>query len=296
MRSKTPWLLSLALIAGVANAADAPPLQPGSPIRISAEGKRFDLLTVDAAQYRLLAAHSQAGTLSVVDTADGKYFVVTLTGVTFIDSKTLDKSAFVATPGPTDAMVYADGKLYVGHDDGSELWVIDVKSAKLTGSIAIPGVPEIADADGKHLYQNIKDKNEVAVIDLGTGKVTATWATPSTDSPHGLALDAKAGRLYISGHSANVSVLSVADGKAGALINIGDGRSDQTAFDAGNGRLYIPSSGRLVTVQASDGKVLGEVAIPQGCHSVAVDPTTHRVWIAYADDKASYVQAFTPSH
>jgi len=318
MRSKTPWLLSLALIAGVANAADAPPLQPGSPIRISAEGKRFDLLTVDAAQYRLLAAHSQAGTLSVVDTAagklereipvgdkpsgvavdtqDGKYFVGTLTGVTFIDSKTLDKSAFVATPGPTDAMVYADGKLYVGHDDGSELWVIDVKSAKLTGSIAIPGVPEIADADGKHLYQNIKDKNEVAVIDLGTGKVTATWATPSTDSPHGLALDAKAGRLYISGHSANVSVLSVADGKAGALINIGDGRSDQTAFDAGNGRLYIPSSGRLVTVQASDGKVLGEVAIPQGCHSVAVDPTTHRVWIAYADDKASYVQAFTPSH
>src|SRR6185312_9016605 len=176
MRSKTPWLLSLALIAGVANAADAPPLQPGSPIRISAEGKRFDLLTVVAAQYRLLAAHSQAGTLSVVDTAagklereipvgdkpsgvavdtqDGKYFVGTLTGVTFIDSKTLDKSAFVATPGPTDAMVYADGKLYVGHDDGSELWVIDVKSAKLTGSIAIPGVPEIADADGKHLYQN----------------------------------------------------------------------------------------------------------------------------------------------
>jgi len=29
-------------------------------------------------------------------------------------------------------MVYADGKLYVGHDDGSELWVIDVKQAAST--------------------------------------------------------------------------------------------------------------------------------------------------------------------
>ena len=317
MRSKTPWLLSLALVAGVANAADAPPLQPGSPIRISAEGKRFDLVAVDSARHRVLAAHSQAGTLSIVDTAsgklereitvgdkpsgvaidteDGRYFVGTLTGVTFVDSKTLEKTAFVATSGPTDAMVYAGGKLYVGHDDGSELWVIDVKTAKLLGSIAIPGVPEIADADAHHLYQNIKDKNEVAVIDLATGKVTAEWPTPTTDSPHGLALDVKAGRAYVSGRSAKVSVFSLPDGKALPAIDIGDGRSDQTALDAAAGRLYIPNSGKLVAVQLSDGKVLGSVAIPQGTHSVAVDPATHLVWIAYADDRASYLQAFAPT-
>ena len=308
--------LSASLLASAQADTPAPVLQAQTPIQVSAEGKRFDLLAVDSARHRLLAAHSQAGSLSIVDTAsgklekeiavgdkpsgvaidaqDGKYFVGTLTGVTFVDSKTLEKAAFVATSGPTDAMVYADGKLYVGHDDGSELWVIDVKSAKLLGSIAIPGVPEIADADGKHLYQNIKDKDEVAVIDLGTDKVTATWATPATDSPHGLALDAKGERLYITGHSASVSVFSL-DGKSLPGINIGDGRSDQTALDLGLGRLYIPSSGKLVAVQTSDGKVLGSVAIPQGTHSVAVDPATHLVWIAYADDKASYVQAYAPT-
>lgn len=314
----TLMLSAVGLLSTVKADPAAPVLQAQSPIQLSAEPKRFDLLAVDPAQHRLLAAHSQAGTLSVVDTAtnkpereiavgekpsgvaldtqDGKYFVGTLTGVTFIDSKTLEKSGFVATPGPTDAMVYADGKLYVGHDDGSELWVIDVKSAKLTGSIAIPGVPEIVDADGKHLYQNIKDKNEVALIDVSTGKVTATWPTPATDAPHGLALDAAHARLYISGHSSKVTVLSTLDGKSLAPIDIGDGRSDQTALDTGTGRLYIPSSGRLVVVQTSDGKVLGEAPIPKGCHSVAVDPSTHLVWIAYADDKASYVQAFAPAH
>jgi len=317
MQAKLLCLLSLLSFAGVVRAADALPLDARTPIQVSAYAKRFDLLAVDAPRHRLLAAHSQAGTLSIVDTAagklereipvgdkpsgvaidaeDGKYFVGTLTGVTFIDSKTLDKTGFVATPGPTDAMVYTGGKLYVGHDDGSELWVIDVKSAKLAGSVAIPGVPELADADAGYLYQNIKDKDEVALVDLATGKVTAVWATPATDSPHGLALDSRGGRLYVSGRSAKVTVLSLKDGKSEAAIDIGDGRSDQTALDTGAGRLYIPSSGRLVVVQARDGKVLGQVAIPQGCHSVAVDPATHLVWIAYADDKASYVQAFAPA-
>lgn len=319
MHPKTLLILSLALSASTLPAygadAPAPVLQAQAPIQVSAEPKRFDLLAVDAAHHRLLAAHSQAGTLSIVDTdknalereiavgdkpsgiavdaKDYRYFVGTLTGVTFVDSKTLEKTAFVATPGPTDAMVYANGKLYVGHDDGSELWVMDVKSAKLTGSITIPGVPEIADADGKHLYQNIKDKNEVAVIDLDSGKVVATWATPATDSPHGLALDAKNGRLYISGHGAKVSVFSL-DGKAQPAIDIGDGHSDQTALDLETGRLYIPNSGKLVEVDVGTGKVLGSVAIPQGTHSVAVDPASHLVWIAYADDKRSYVQAFKP--
>jgi YVTN family beta-propeller protein len=311
-----PLAFSVSLLATARVAARTPVLQAETPIQVSAEPKRFDLVAVDSAKHRLVAAHSQAGTLSIVnvatgklereipvgdkpsgvaiDAADGKYFVGTLTGVTFIDSDTLEKAAFIPTSGPTDAMVYADGKLYVGHDDGSELWVMDVKQAKLTGTITIPGVPEIADADAHRIYQNIKDKNEVAVIDLDSGKVVAEWPTPYTDSPHGLVLDVKAGRMYVSGRSANVTPLSLTDGKSLSTIAIGDGRSDQSALDAGTGRLYIPNSGKLVVIQTSDGKVLGDVAIPQGTHSVAVDPDTHLVWIAYADDGASYVQAFKP--
>lgn len=325
MNTKTLSVLSLALsvsstLASAQADSAAPVLQAQTPIQVSGEGKRFDVIAIDSAKHRLLAGHSQAGTLSIVDTAanklekeipvgdkpsgvavdsqDGEYFVGTLTGVTFVDSKTLEKTAFVATSGPTDAMVYdsENGKLYVGHDDGSELWVIDVKQAKLTGNITIPGVPEFVDVDthSHRMYQNIKDKNEVAVIDTGTGKIVAEWSTPSTDSPHGLALDSKHGRLYVAGHSANISVFSLADGKALPAINIGDGRVDEIAFDPETNRLYIPSSGRLVAVQLSDGRVLGSVAIPQGTHSVAVDPSTHLVWIAFADDKDSYVQAFKP--
>ena len=54
--------------------AGAPPqaLLPQAPIEVSAAPKRFDLMTVDSGRHRLLAAHSQAGTLTAVDLAAGK--------------------------------------------------------------------------------------------------------------------------------------------------------------------------------------------------------------------------------
>jgi len=307
--------------AAQANADATTPLTAQTPIQVSAEPKRFDLMTVDAAQHRLLAAHSQAGTLTVidlgtdrllaeiavgdkvsgvaVDTEDGKYFADAIQGVGVIDSKNLQKTAFIKTSGPTDDMAYdpTNHKLYVTHDDGTEIWVVDARKDALIGHIDIPGVPEIMqmDAPARRLYINIKDKNEVAVIDLDKGMVLSTWPAPATDSPHGLALDAKGGRLYVAGHSAKVSVFSVPDGKGLPAIDIGDGRSDQTAFDPGLERLYIPNSGRLVTVDTAKGAVLGSVDIPKSTHSVAVDPATHWVWIVYADDKGSYAQAFAPA-
>lgn len=314
------FALATGLIALSALADAAAPLTAETPVQVTPEAKRFDLVTVDAAQHRLLAAHSQAGTLSVldlatdkplaeiavadkvsgvaVDTADGKYFAGGIQGVGVIDSKTLKETAFIKTTGPTDDMAYdsVNHRLYVTHDDGTEIWVVDAKKDAITGHIDLPGVPEIMqmDATAHRLYINVKDKNEVAIIDLDKGAVSGTWPAPATDSPHGLALDLKGGRLYVAGHSAKVSVFSL-DGKSLPSIDIGDGRVDQIALDAGNGMLYIPSSGRLVTVDTAKGAVLGEVTINKGTHSVAVDPDTHRVWIVYADDKASYAQAFAPA-
>lgn len=324
MQTKTLSLLPLALVtlgALAPSAEAAAPLTAEAPIQVSADAKRFDLVTVDAIEHRLLAAHSQAGTFTVIDlntdkvlseiavgtkpsgvaidAADGKYFTGTTEGVSVIDSKSLKKTGFIATTGPTDDMAYDPDshKLYVTHDDGTELWVMDARKDALIGHIDIPGVPEIMgmDSASHRIYINIKDKNEVAVIDLQKGTVVAVWPAPATDSPHGLALDLKAGRLYVAGHSPTVSVFSLPDGKSLPGINIGDGRVDQIAFDAGAGKLYIPSTDRLVTVDTGMGSVLGQVAMPKGTHSVAVDPSTHLVWIVYADDKASYGQAFAPA-
>lgn len=328
MRAKSSVSLLLTSIAAslIAVSAQAgsnlPSLQAQTPIQVSAKAKRFDLVAVDSMHHRLLAAHSQAGTLTIVDTLtnklereipvgessgvaidaqDGIYFVGTTKGVAVVNSKTLKKTAFIQTPGPTDAMAFdpANDRLYVGHDDGKELWIIDARQAKLAGHIDIPGVPELMDVDAhtRRLYLNIKDRNEVAVINLSTGKVIANWPVPATNSPHGLVLDRRDGRLFVAGHSSIVSVFSLPSGKRLNDINVGAGHIDQIAFDQQTGRLYCPSSGRLVAIQIGDAadSVLGSVAIPEGTHSVAVDSATHLIWIAYADHNHSYVQAFAPN-
>lgn len=296
-------------------------LIPQVTIEVSSASRRFDLMAVDRLRHRLLAAHSRAGALTVinlddnklmaeipvgmssgvaVDTQNGKYFVGTTKGVAVVDPATLKKVDFITTAGPADAMVYdpENGNLYVGHDDGKELWVIDAQRDKIVGTIAIPGAPELMGVDPKthRLYLNIRPLNEVAAIDPASGKIVKLWSSLPTESPHGLVLNVHAGRLYVAGHSNMVSVFSLPAGTQDKGIDIGPGRVDQIAFDAHVRRLYCPSSGRLVIVQVSAGSntVLGSVAIPKGTHSVAVDPVTHWVWISYADNHHSYVQAFAP--
>ena len=313
-----------ALSSARANAAAATEvLTPGTPIEVSAQAARFDLMTVDASQRRLLAAHSHAHTLTVVDlgkdsligeipvgkssgvavdTIDNKYFVGTEQGVAVVDRRTLKKVDLIKTPGPADAMIFdpANDRLYVGHDDGKALWIIDAHSNKRVGHIAIPGAPELMalDANAHHLYLNIKPRNEVLEIDTTTHKTLHHWSTLPANSPHGLALDEETQRLFVGGRSEKVAVLSAATGVVERSITIGRGNHiDQMAYDPQYHRLYCPDHGRLIVIdtQATSKPVLGTLAIPKGTHSATLDPVTHEVWIAYVRHGHSYVQSFKPA-
>lgn len=320
-------LLSMSVIAAAAmvptaaKATSTPVLKAENPIEISQTAKRFDLMTVDMTHHRLLAAHSRADALTVVnlkrpghhrdiplkgesagvavDQTDGKYFVGTTKGVAVVSSKRLQQIAFIKTPGPVDAMVFdsVNDRLYAGHDDGKELWVIDAKHNMIAGHIDIPAAPELMalDKTTQRLYLNIKPKNELVSIDLAQNKIVHQWSTLPVQSPHGLVMDAPDHTLFVAGHSPNVAEYSLPSGKQRGAINIGPGHVDQIAYDPGLHRLYLPSSGRLVVVSIEPGRnhVLGSVPIPKGTHSLAVDPATHKVWISYAAQH-SYVQAFKP--
>jgi len=53
--------------------------------------------------------------------------------------------------------------------------------------------------------------------------------------------------------------------------------------------------GKIAVVSLENGTLrhLADVPSAEGAHSIAVDPQTHTVWIAYAKGDASFVQAFT---
>ena len=112
------------------------------------------------------------------------------------------------------------------------------------------------------------------------------WTVQPATSPHGLAFDPATHRLFVAGGNGKLAVL---DSTSGKLITT-------VAIDPALRRIYCPGGGQLTVVQetATGAEPAGEIAITKGCRSVAVDPKTHAVWIAYAEGDKSYVRRLMP--
>ena len=220
-RSKATPLLSL--IAGLCVAAGFPtsraaagPLGVEDPIVVPDSKGGFDYLQVDEANRRLLANHTGNNTLDVfdadtgkllkhiatgkaqgvaIDSKAGKYFVSVSAQkkMVVIDSKTLAKTGELALGGPGDSICFDPkrGEVYIGHDDATDLWVINGATEKLVATIKIAEGPEyvLYDPATDRVFQNIKSNDTLLVIDPATHTVKETWPTAPAKHPHGLALD-----------------------------------------------------------------------------------------------------------
>ncbi len=285
----------------------------------------FDFIEVDSTGRHLLANHTRNGTLDVFDLDSGKLLKLCSTGaaqgvavdekggkyyvgvsketkLVTIDAKTLEKTGEVTLAGPADDALFnpKNGLVYVCHDDGKDLWVIDPATGKIVASVAIGEAPEVLVYDGAadRIYQNIKTSSVVSVIDPATNKVEHDWTVAPATGPHGLALDGATHRLFVAGANGKLVVLDTTNGKVISDLALPSG-VDQIAIDPALKLIYCPSSkqGTLAVYrETGDGvESAGEVTIAKGCHSVAVDPKTHAVWIVYAEGEHAFVQRLKPN-
>ena len=215
-----------------------------------------------------------------------------------IDGKTLATTGETDLPGPADIVTFdpKNGLAYVCHDDGLEVWVVDVSASKIVATIAIPEHPEgiLYDSRTDRVYLNIKSAGTLVVIDPAANKVVQTWPLAPAESPHGLALDSGSGYLLAAGGNGKLVMIDPLSGKIIASCDIAP-KVDQIAFDPQLKRIYCASGTGVLSVVQVNGTALeslGSVPTHKGAHSVAVD-ITHAVWIAYADGDQSYIQKFS---
>ena len=298
--------------------AETAPLTLGHPIAVPGTKGRFDYLQIDEKSNRLLAAHTANKTLDIISLPDGKLIKSVSTGtiqgavvdtdhnqyyasvsaeqkLAIIDRQTLEITGTVSLPGPADALAYnpKNGLVYVCHDDGQDVWVIDPTTKKIVTAIKIPADPEfvVYDPVTDKVFQNIKSQPVTLVIDPGPNSVAATWSTIPAQGPHGLAVNPKTHRLFSAGKNGKLVVLDSVSGESLGSVDIAEG-VDQIAFDPGNQRIYCAAGqGKLTVLQETKEAVksLGDVATPAGTHTLAVDPKTHSVWIAFAKGEESFV-------
>jgi len=299
--------------------AETPVLTADKPIVIPDSHGKFDFIEVDQQAGRLLAAHTGNATLDIFDSATGKFIKSVQTGVdqdAAVDSKggkyhvavsagkklvTVDSTTFEVTgetplTGPADILAFdpKNNTAYIGHDDSTEVWAVDVIAKKIVATITIPEGPEgiIYDEVSDRVYANSKIGDAVVVIDPATNKPVATWPTAPAQKPHGSALDAEGHRLFVVGANGKLVAIDLKSGKVTGSVDIAP-RVDEIAFDPGLKRVYCASgAGVLSVVDAKDEslKSLGDVPTHEGTHSVAVDAKTHAVWIAFAEGNQSFIQ------
>jgi len=300
--------VALTIAAVTALSAAATGYHVTGEIQIGGEGG-WDYLTVDSNARRLYVSHATHVVVVDIDSNKivgdipdtpgvhgiaiapelNKGFISNGRGntVTIFDLKTLKTLASVPTGENPDDICYDAGssRVFAFNGRSKSATVIDAKGNKAAATIPLPGKPEFSVADGKgHIYTNIEDTNEIVEIDAAKATVSKKFALTGCDGPSGMAIDAKARRLF-SVCSNRVMAISDPDaGKVVATPAIGAG-SDGAAFDPGTGMAFSSNGdGTITGVQQTGGKydVVENIASERGARTIAIDEKTHKIYLPTA--------------
>ncbi len=268
----------------------------------------WDYLSVDEAVGRLYVSHAtmalvidlktgkQIGKISGTNGIHGIAAVASLnkgftsngrdSSVTVFDLKTLQVTGIIKGTGKNpDAILYDtfSQKLFTFNGGSATATVIDPKENKIIATIKLDGKPEFPASDGKgKIFVNIEDKSEISEINASSLKVDRSWSIAPGEEPSGLALDNETHRLFSVCSNKLMVVTDAVAGKVITTLPIGD-RCDGVAFDPGLKRAYSSNGeGTITVVQEIDKdhfKVLENIVTLKGARTIAVDRTTHHLYL-----------------
>jgi hypothetical protein len=210
-----------------------------------------------------------------------------------VDLKTLKTLSKVDTGENPDAILYDPGQqeVYTFNGRGQSATVFEAKTGKVLMTIPLPGKPEFATVDSQagRVYDNIEDKSEVIAIDTKTHQVTNTWAIAAGEEASGMAIDLVHHRLFLGCSNKLMVMMDSSTGKVVGTVPIGD-RVDANAFDPGTQFAFSSNGDGTVTVAHEDSPdkltVVQTLTTERGARTMALDPKTHRIYLASAKYEA----------
>ena len=301
----------LAALAGPSSAQPNPAYSLWKKVRVGGDGG-WDYLTVDPGARRLyvtrgtrvmvfdadtLAPVGQVGNTAGVHgvalapelgrgfTSNGRASTVTA-----FDLKTLEPiGEWKATGENPDAILY-DGftrRVFAFNGRSSSATVLDAQTGSVVATVPLGGKPEFAATDlAGRVFVNLEDRSEVAVLDARKAELLTRWPLKPCEEPSGMAIDRKAGMLFIGCGNRLAAVLDTSTGTVAATLPIGRG-VDANAFDPGTGLAFSSNGEGTLTVigKGPTGAyaALQTVSTQRGARTMALDEKTHRVYLVTAD-------------
>jgi len=186
------------------------------------------------------------------------------------------------------ALDSASGHIFVVDGDSKAITVIDPKSDKVVSTIHTGGGLEAAVSGGNgKLYVNGSEKKELLRVDIATNKIDAHWPIPNCTSPHGLAIDAQAHRLFVSCVNQVMTIVNADNGSVITTLPIGRG-TDSAAFDPKRKLAFSSNGGdgTISVIREVDPQTFvsaGEIKTQVTGRTMDIDPDTGRLFVAAAD-------------
>lgn len=305
------------LVAAIARAADTSPLP--APVYTVADNFRiggsggWDYLALEASGARLFV--SRGDHVDVVETVSGKLtgtipntsgihgiaFAPALkrgftsngrsNSVSVFELDTLRAIQEVPVSGKhPDAILYEPQHNYIitANGESSNLSVLDAQTLRAVATIPLPGPPEFMATDAAGMvYVNIAtEAGKLVAVDVKSLRVKATWTLADCANPTGLALDAKYHRLFSVCENQFMAVTNSLTGKRVARVVIGRG-PDAAAFDPDLGLVFSSNGldGTLTVIHQEtpdEYRVLATVTTQVSARTMALDPGTHKIYLAAA--------------
>jgi DNA-binding beta-propeller fold protein YncE len=273
---------------------------------------RWDYIVFDSTSHRVYVSHGDR--VTVVDGRDGTILgnVAGIAGGTHgigisiatgkgytddgqagvavsFDLKTFKTLKRIKAEDDADGIAFdpTSGHIFVVDGEPGHLTVIDPKTDLAIATVDAGGKLEYAVAgnNGK-LYANGEAKKEIVRVNTATNKVDAHWPIPSCASPHGLAIDVEAHRLFSSCLNAVLTVINADSGAVIATLPIGQG-TDGVMFDPKRKLIFSSNNdGTLSVIQEKDSQTfvsLGSIKTAVTGKNMGIDPDTGRLFVAVAD-------------
>src|SRR5207244_2736978 len=178
----------------------------------------------------------------------------------------------------------ANHRLYVSH--ATKVVVIDLDKEAVVGEIAdTPGVHGLAPApDLQRGVTSNGRENKASIVDL---KTLATLSKVDTgQNPDGMLYEPSQQEVYLfNGRGQSATVIDLKAAKVVATVPLGQG-VDANAFDPGTQLAFSSCGDGTVTIAHEDAPdkltVVQTLTTERGAKTMALDPRTHKIYLASA--------------
>jgi DNA-binding beta-propeller fold protein YncE len=232
--------------------------------------------------------------IAVVEVAGKGYTTNGKAGTSFVfNLKDFKVQSTIPVGQNPDAIFYDDysKKIIIFNGKSMDASIVDPISDKVVATIPLGGKPEAGVSDGAgRIYVNIEDTAEIVCFDAITFKVLSRYKLKNAEEPSGLAIDRQTSRLMTVCANQVMLVLDAKTGKQVASLPIGEG-CDGVVFDNKTKMAYSSNGEGTITavkeVSANNFVVQGTIKTEQGARTIALDPTTHHLFLPTANFEKS---------